>query len=37
MYGIGALMLIRHVEYVDMPDGRIPIYFLYEENKGSFH
>jgi hypothetical protein len=34
-YGLAATMLIKHVEYVDMPDRKVPIYFLYEEDKGS--
>jgi hypothetical protein len=35
-YGCAAIFLIRHTEYVNMPDGRkIPIFFLYEEDKGS--
>lgn len=37
MYGLAATMLITHVEYVKMPDGKVPIYFLYEEDKGSFY
>ena len=38
MYGLGAIMLISHVEYVNMPDGKqVPIYFLYEEDKGSHY
>lgn len=35
MYGLGAVMLIRHTEYVQLKPGKIPIYFLYEEEKGS--
>lgn len=35
MYGLGAIMLIRHVEHVDMGSQKVPIYFLYEEDKGS--
>lgn len=37
MYGLGAVMLIRHVEYVNMPEGKIPIFFLYKEDKGSHY
>lgn len=37
MYGLAATMLITHVEYVEMPDRKVPIYFLYEEDKGSFY
>lgn len=35
MYGIAATGLISHIEYVEMPTGQIPIYFLYQEDKGS--
>ncbi|KAL1375372.1 hypothetical protein pipiens_017530 [Culex pipiens pipiens] len=36
-YGLAARFLIRHVELVEMGEGRspVPIYFLYEEDKGS--
>ena len=35
-YGLAAKFLIRHIEIVEMPGGqKIPIYFLYEEDKGS--
>uniref|UniRef100_A0A1I8NYZ6 Uncharacterized protein n=1 Tax=Stomoxys calcitrans TaxID=35570 RepID=A0A1I8NYZ6_STOCA len=35
-YGLAAIRLIRHEEFVIMPDGdKISIYFLYEEDKGS--
>nr|XP_019562752.2 uncharacterized protein C15orf61 homolog [Aedes albopictus]XP_019562753.2 uncharacterized protein C15orf61 homolog [Aedes albopictus] len=36
-YGFAARFLIRHVEWVDMGEkyGKVPIYFLYEEDKGS--
>lgn len=38
MYGLAAIMLISHVEYVEMHDGKkIPIYFLYKEDKGSHY
>lgn len=37
MYGTAATMLITHIEYVHMPDGDVPIYFLYKEEKGSFY
>jgi len=37
MYGLGAVMLIKHTEQVKMPGAAIPIYFLYEEDKGSFY
>ncbi|KAJ6637969.1 hypothetical protein Bhyg_10700 [Pseudolycoriella hygida] len=37
-YGLAAIALIKHVEIVQMNDGqKVPIYFLYPENKGSFH
>lgn len=38
-YGLAARFLIRHVELVDMGSdyGSIPIYFLYEEDKGSLY
>uniref|UniRef100_A0A1L8DAD5 Uncharacterized protein n=1 Tax=Nyssomyia neivai TaxID=330878 RepID=A0A1L8DAD5_9DIPT len=37
MYGIAATYLIKHVEYVSVgtPECKIPIYFLYKEDKGS--
>lgn len=35
MYGLAAIMLITHVEHVDMPEGKVPIFFLYKEDKGS--
>lgn len=35
MYGLGAVMLIRHTELVKLKEGTIPIHFLYEEDKGS--
>lgn len=36
-YGLAARFLIRHVELVEMGEGRspVPIYFLYEEDKGA--
>ncbi|XP_049536086.1 uncharacterized protein C15orf61 homolog isoform X1 [Anopheles darlingi] len=35
-YGLAAVFLIRHTEYVEMGNqGRVPIYFLYAEDKGS--
>lgn len=43
MYGLSAIMLLRfgknaHVEYVDMHEhGKVPIYFLYREDKGSHY
>lgn len=43
MYGLSAIMLLRfgknaHVEYVDMREhGKVPIYFLYKEDKGSHY
>lgn len=37
MYGVAATMLISHTEYVNMPTAEIPIYFLYQEDKGSFY
>lgn len=37
-YGVTAIFLIKHKEYVHMENGkRIPIYFLYEEDKGSHY
>lgn len=35
LYGIAAIYQIRYVEYVDMPHGKVPIYFLYQEDKGA--
>lgn len=38
LYGIAAINLIKHVEYVETPlHGKIPIFFLYEEDKGSMY
>ncbi|XP_055315620.1 uncharacterized protein C15orf61 homolog [Sitodiplosis mosellana] len=38
MYGFSAMMLITHIEYVDMREhGKVPIYFLYKEDKGSHY
>lgn len=38
MYGLAAIMLITHIEDVQMPDGTsVPIFFLYKEDKGSFY
>lgn len=43
MYGLSAIMLLRfgknaHVEYVDMQEyGKVPIYFLYKEDKGAHY
>lgn len=38
LYGIAAINLIKHVEYVEIPEkGKIPIFFLYEEDKGSMY
>lgn len=38
MYGLAAIMLITHIENVQMPDGqKIPIFFLYKEDKGSHY
>lgn len=34
MYGLSAIFLIEHTEYVQMSDRAVPIYFLYEEDKG---
>jgi len=34
-YGLAARFLIRHMEYVEMPDRKVPIYLLYAEDKGS--
>ncbi|XP_052868273.1 uncharacterized protein C15orf61 homolog [Anopheles cruzii] len=35
-YGLAAVFLIRHVQHVDMGSyGRVPLYFLYEEDTGS--
>ncbi|XP_053954064.1 uncharacterized protein C15orf61 homolog [Anastrepha obliqua] len=37
-YGLAAIHLITHEELVHLPNGdRIPIYFLYAEDKGSMH
>uniref|UniRef100_A0A182J5B4 Uncharacterized protein n=1 Tax=Anopheles atroparvus TaxID=41427 RepID=A0A182J5B4_ANOAO len=38
-YGLAAVFLIRHVEHVVMGAGHgpVPIYFLYEEDKGSLY
>lgn len=37
-YGLAAIALIKHTEIVTMSDGqKIPIYFLYPEDKGSPH
>uniref|UniRef100_A0AAG5DKT7 Uncharacterized protein n=1 Tax=Anopheles atroparvus TaxID=41427 RepID=A0AAG5DKT7_ANOAO len=38
-YGLAAVFLIRHVEHVVMGAGYgpVPIYFLYEEDKGSLY
>uniref|UniRef100_A0A8W7PSF8 Uncharacterized protein n=1 Tax=Anopheles coluzzii TaxID=1518534 RepID=A0A8W7PSF8_ANOCL len=38
-YGLAAVFLIRHVELVQLGDGRppVPIYFLYAEDKGSLY
>ncbi|XP_055384981.1 uncharacterized protein C15orf61 [Condylostylus longicornis] len=36
-YGLSATALISHTEYVILKNKTIPIYFLYEEDKGSFH
>ncbi|XP_022187846.2 uncharacterized protein C15orf61 [Nilaparvata lugens] len=37
MYGIAAIALIKHKELVKTPNGEVYIYFLLEENKGSYH
>lgn len=36
-YGIAAKYLIKHVEYVPVPGFKVPVplYFLYEEDKGA--
>lgn len=36
-YGIAAKFLIKHVEYVTVPgyENPVPLYFLYEEDKGA--
>lgn len=37
-YGLSATVLIRHRETVAMPCGvSVPIFFLYEEDKGSHY
>nr|XP_036213490.1 uncharacterized protein C15orf61 homolog isoform X3 [Bactrocera oleae] len=37
-YGLAAIHLISHTELVHLPNGdRVPIYFLYAEDKGSMH
>ncbi|XP_046398922.1 uncharacterized protein C15orf61 homolog [Ischnura elegans] len=36
-YGIAAVFLIRHQEDVLTPKGKVTIYFLYEEDKGSLY
>ncbi|XP_037026808.1 uncharacterized protein C15orf61 homolog [Bradysia coprophila] len=37
-YGLAAIALIKHTEIVHMADGqKVPIYFLYPEDKGSPH
>ncbi|CAD6994471.1 uncharacterized protein C15orf61 homolog [Ceratitis capitata] len=37
-YGLAAIHLISHKELVHLPSGeRIPIYFLYAEDKGAQH
>ncbi|XP_031618837.1 uncharacterized protein C15orf61 homolog [Contarinia nasturtii] len=39
MYGLAAIILISHVEYVDMPGHKekVPIYFLLKEDQGSHY
>ena len=34
-YGLAACFLIRHTELVHTKTGTVPIYFLYEEDKGA--
>ncbi|XP_059479621.1 uncharacterized protein C15orf61 homolog [Neocloeon triangulifer] len=36
-YGIAAIYLIRHVEIVFLNGHQVPIFFLYEEDKGSVY
>jgi hypothetical protein len=36
-YGIAAKYLIKHTENVEVEGNIIPIYFLYEEEKGSLY
>ncbi|XP_071439755.1 uncharacterized protein C15orf61 homolog [Hetaerina americana] len=36
-YGVAAVFLIRHQEDVYTPKGIVTIYFLYEEDKGSYY
>lgn len=36
-YGIAAKFLIKHTEAVEVHGSIVPIYFLYEEDKGSLY
>lgn len=37
LYGLAAIMLIKHEEIVNTPSGQVKIYFLLVEHKGSLY